>query len=274
MVTGSPRQVASIIQHPATNVLNSTIYHAPTPPLDRATKLTGSVVATFRPTVGEHSVTARFVAEKDSEKESVLDPARSRREAQRRARVQVRRFCKHHKIWRLVTLTLAEETGLEDRERVRRMVVRFLEGLRRDFPRLAYVYTLELHPGGHGYHVHLGFSLFVDQRLIKQRWTHGFIDVRAIIDKKRRSGKHAYEGAARYLAKYAVKAEDEGRLAGKHRYERSQSGPIPEIRIECDSFDEAVKWVRSQLKTQDVWEWRSWIDCDDWCGPKTHIIRE
>jgi hypothetical protein len=139
---------------------------------------------------------------------------------------------------------------------------------------LAYVYVLELHPGGHGYHVHLGFSRFVDKGLISELWGWGFIDVRAIKLKGPKRGHNAAASCARYLAKYATKAEDEGRLSGKHRYERSQSGPIPEVRIEGESFEALVLWLRSKVKTSDPWEWRSWVDSPDWCGPRTLILRE
>lgn len=243
-------------------------------PLDVATKLTFPPGATFRPTVGEHSVRGLYTRTLEPRENSVPDPERSKREAQKRAQVQVRRFCKHHSIWRLVTLTLAEETDLADRERVRRRVVRFLEGLRGRIKGLAYVYVLELHPGGHGYHVHLGFSRFVDKRLIAELWSWGWIDIRALRLKGPKRGHNAAAACARYLAKYATKAEDEGRLSGKHRYERSQSGPIPEVRIEAESFDELVKWVRERLKNPDPWEWRSWVDSEEWFGPRCHIIRE
>jgi hypothetical protein len=243
-------------------------------PLDVATKLTFPPGATFRPTVGEHSVRGLYTRSTEERDPKPPDLVRSKREAQKRAQVQVRRFCKHHGIWRLVTLTLAAKTELADRERVRRRVVRFLEGLRGRVKGLSYVYVLELHPGGHGYHVHLGFSRFVDKRLIAELWKWGWIDVRAIKLKGPKRGHSAAASCARYLGKYATKAEDEGRLSGKHRYERSQSGPIPEIRIEAESFEELVSWVRSKLKRQDVWEWRSWVDAPDWCGPRTLILRE
>lgn len=180
----------------------------------------------------------------------------------------------HHGIWRMLTLTFAAKTELEDREAVRLQVKRFLAGLRQKFPGIAYIYVLELHPGGHGYHAHIGVNRFVDKRLLQAEWSHGWSDVRSLASKKRTGSRDDARGAARYLAKYAVKAEDEGRLAGKHRYERSQSGRIPETVIECDSWQAAVQWVRDHCKTLDPWEWCSDDAEGDWLGPRCRIFRE
>jgi hypothetical protein len=96
------------------------------------------------------------------------------------------------------------------------------------------------------------------------------------ITTKSRGNSHAQRAAcARYLAKYACKSEDEGRMPGGHRYERSQSGPVTEFRIECDSWAGAVEWLRAKVRQPITWEWCS-DDVEDgsWLGPRTLCLWE
>lgn len=258
-----------IITHP------QTFDTGPAALLDVATKLTGTAVATWRPTVGEHSIVRPYVARERLEpEEPIPDPVRSRREAQKRATKMVRRWCVHARLDRLVTLTIAEETDLEDRERVRRLVARFFSLLRGRYSGLHYVYVLELHPGGHGYHVHAAVNQWLDPVHVRACWTHGFIDVRRIKTKVRGSLRDQSRLAGRYISKYATKSEDEGRLAGRHRYERSQGEAIPEIRMEADSWQAVEAWLRSKLRSVVVWSWSSVDQGEDWHGPPTLVLWE
>lgn len=210
----------------------------------------------------------------DDQGERIPDLVRSRKEAQKRAAKQVRRWCVHARLDRLLTLTIAEATGLEDRPRVMRMVRRFFLAARVRYPRLRYLYVLELHPGGHGYHIHVAVSEWLDPVVVRECWTHGFIDVRRIKTKSRGSLLEQARHCARYVAKYACKSEDEGRGLGGHRYERSQGTPIPEIRIECDSWSAAEAWLRSKIRRPIVWTWSSLEAGDDWHGPPTLVLWE
>ncbi len=244
--------------------------------LDVATKLDRTVTACWRPTVGEHSlVDRREPREKEeSEVERIPDVVRSRKEAQLRATKQVRRWCVHARLDRLVTLTIGERTDISDRERVATMVAKMFRKLRKVYPALRYLYVLELHPGGHGYHCHAAVNLWIDPVALREAWGQGFVDVRRIKTKSRGSLAEQSRLAARYMAKYATKSEDEGRSAGRHRYERSQGDPIPEFRIECDSWGAAEAWLRSKLRRPVIWQWISPDDDPTWLGPRTLVLWE
>lgn len=240
--------------------------------LDRATKLVQASHAVFRPTVGEHSVQVKRRPVEDPERNiAIPDPERSRREAQRRARITIRRYAVHNRINRLVTVTIGDGAGCHDRDEMIAKVRTFIRVLVSKYPALRYVYSLEMHPGGHGYHVHLGVNVYVPKELIAQAWGHGYVDVRRLKGRAERGKREAYRAAAAYLSKYVVKAEDEGRAFGKHRYERSQGNNPVEIRVEA-SFGACYEWVIGQL-TSKPWVWSS-SSLDSWAGPLTIIFRE
>lgn len=244
--------------------------------LDVATQLDETVHAVWRPTVGEHSIQcARRGPREDRDPDRIVDKARSRKESQRRSAVTLRRFVCHNRIDRLLTLTFAAETLISDRGSVVKKVQAFFRILRIKIPGIKYVYTLELHPGGHGYHIHAGLDRWVSVETVRECWTHGFIDLRRITTKSRGSARDQQRQCARYLAKYACKAEDEGRESGGHRYERSQGDNPTEHRIECDSWAGAEAWLRQKIRRPIRWEWSSQdVDADEWKGPRTLCLWE
>jgi hypothetical protein len=244
--------------------------------LDVATKLDRTVTATWRPTVREHSVTVRRepkVLVEDPEP-PVVDRERSKREAQKRATKNVRRWCVHAKLDRLLTVTFAEKTTTDDRATVARTLAGFFRRLKARYPGLHYLYVLEEHPGGHGYHSHAAVNMWLDPVVVRECWGHGFIDIRRIKTKGRGTLLEQSRMAGRYIAKYATKSEDAGRHMGGHRYERSQGEPIPEVRIECDSWAAAEAWLRGKLRGAVVWQWASDDDDDAWKGPRTLVLWE
>jgi hypothetical protein len=141
----------------------------------------------------------------------------------------------------------------------------------KEHPGLLYVYALELHPGGHGYHVHLGFNRYVAKAQLKKHWPHGYVDIRLLKVKAVRGAREQARRTAAYLAKYACKAEDEGRSLGRHRYERSQGNNPIEERIE-GSWG-AVTEIFEDLGAFSFWTWDSASD-EHWFGPRTLIFRE
>ena len=82
------------------------------------------------------------------------DKARSREEASRRARGQIRRYCAHNRLNRLGTLTFEGE-GCHDPIQLRSHLSAFFVELRKSLGRdLPYLWVPEWHPSGHGLHVH------------------------------------------------------------------------------------------------------------------------
>jgi hypothetical protein len=166
------------------------------------------------------------------------------RQAGSRARVAVRRYCVQNQLDRLVTLTYADRQldpleVVEDCERFFRRLRRFM-GLApgESFP---YVAVRELHPGGHGYHVHIAVGRFIPQPLLERAWGHGFADIRKI---RVRSGvpgcpplgkRERARRVAGYLQKYLGKTfEGEAGMdvpSGCHRYQSARG--FQARRVQC-----------------------------------------
>lgn len=242
-------------------------------PLDVATKLVQSARATFRPTIGEHCVQVkrRTVELLGDPEPREVDRQRSETEARRRAAVVIRRYAVHNRIDRLVTLTFAG-TGMDFEQRgvVVQRVQTFIRKLRSLASDVVYVYVLEVHPGGHGYHVHIGLNRWIAKETIRACWPHGFIDIRRIKTKAHR-GRESQRLAARYLAKYSAKAHDDGRDLGSHRYERRQGCNPPEFVVE-GSLGACLEFIADRV-TSNVWQW--WSSAEPgWPGPLTVIFRD
>jgi hypothetical protein len=134
-----------------------------------------------------------------------------------------------------------------------------------------YIYSLEVHPGGHGFHVHLGFNMYVSKEKLRAAWPWGFVDIRMLKVKAVRGAREQARRTAQYLAKYACKSEDEGRQLGRHRYERSQGNNPTEERFE-GSWG-ALTELFEDRGAFSLWSWDSAVD-DQWCGPRTIVFRE
>lgn len=247
---------------------------APRTRLDEATKLaTGTYALRFYPRCGEAVVFRPMVeARRQRDKEGSKDPEASAVSAGHRARTMVRRLATEHRLSRMVTLTNREKTAVVDRDAVVRAVGLFIRRLRREFPGIRYIYALELHPGGHGWHVHMLVDRYMAKNRIAACWGHGFVDVRR---HKGRDDGASPVGRARklaaYLAKYIAKALDENRSIGRHRYERAQG-----MSVTCaegdGEFDAVVTWVFQQWGGRVCWSWWSGDD-DEWRGPRTFVLR-
>jgi hypothetical protein len=141
---------------------------------------------------------------------------RSRREASRRARAKLRRYCAANRLNRLATLTYAGE-GCFDAVQLRSDVAEFFRGLRSELggQRFAYAWTSEWHPGGHGLHVHFTVGRYVRERLIRQVWGRGITHIKRIQDLPVGSGAvEEARRAAGYLAKYVSKSLGEDPTPG------------------------------------------------------------
>src|SRR5438105_1846283 len=109
------------------------------------------------------------------------EPGRSASEAGRRARGKIRRYCAANGLNRLGTLTYAGE-GCHDPRAVRADVGAFFKELRAGTGREAipYVWVPQLHPGGHGWHVHFGVGRFVPRGVIERAWGRGFVHIKLL----------------------------------------------------------------------------------------------
>jgi hypothetical protein len=77
----------------------------------------------------------------------------------RRARSAIRRYCQANRLDTLWSFTYAKEGGEWDRDVVQRQVAAFFRRMRERYGSFPYVWALELHPGGHGWHVHVVLTI-------------------------------------------------------------------------------------------------------------------
>lgn len=199
------------------------------------------------------------------------DPERSRAEAGRRARGQVRRYCTAHRLNRLGTLTYRGQ-GCHDPVQLRADVGQFFRVLRRDlggapFP---YLWVPEWHHTDHGLHVHFAVGQFVPRKRIEDAWGRGFIHIKRLSDLPVGSTSlHESRRAAGYLAKYVAKtfdAEDAQHLKGLHRYEVGQGFQPLVTRLRGVS-PEGV--LASAVEVMGAAPSRSWssAEVEDWKAP-------
>jgi hypothetical protein len=193
------------------------------------------------------------------------DPERSADEAARRARGQVRRYCAANKLNRLGTLTYAPPFCRDPRA-VRSHVGCFFRGLRRRTGPLAYLWVPEPHADGERYHVHFAVGRFVGQRLIRDTWGHGHVDIRLLGDLPVGSGAlEEARVAARYLGKYVGKALDRG-PAGLHRYEVAQGFQPKARRLVGGSAGDVLAQAAGLMGSEPDVVWKSGDD-PEWVGP-------
>lgn len=154
------------------------------------------------------------------------DPERSRREAGRRARGRLRRYCVANRLNRLGTLTYAG-SGCHDPRQVRTDVGDFFRALRAELDGEAfpYAWVSEWHKTDHGLHLHFAVGRFVPRSKIEQAWGRGFVSIKLLGDLPVGSGPvEEARKAAGYLGKYVSKSFDDGRPhpRGLHRFDVAQ----------------------------------------------------
>ena len=192
------------------------------------------------------------------------------RERSNRRRVrQVRQYSVKNSLTKMWTLTYKDPQW--DRKKIKRDVNLFMTRWRglnggREFP---YVYVLELHPGGHGFHIHLAVpdSLFTDFFQLRRVWGHGRI--RFDKQKNRRSGEDRNDSRrlAGYLSKYLVKAFDSetGEAEkGDHFYEVGQGFGVSVMRRSFPTFEAAKIWLESMIEGEQFAQTWTSLDCEWW----------
>jgi hypothetical protein len=202
------------------------------------------------------------------------DEGASRRSACNRAKVRVRRYCVSNRLNRLVTLTYAG-AGCYDADQVAKDVHAFMVRLRSEMKlapkeRFPYLWVRELHPGGHGYHVHMIVGRFIHYDLIERAWGLGQTNVRKIRPQEA-PGRPSSQGhravarsAAAYVQKYVAKSfQDEPTVPkGSHRYDCGQGFQIVASRQSVHvTLQHVWRWVAEQMDgelptirlSSDVW---------------------
>jgi len=195
------------------------------------------------------------------------DPARSKAEAGRRAKTKVRRYCASNRLNRLGTLTYAGR-GCHDPKKIRADAGQFFRNLREHLggTALPYLWVPEVHPGGHGLHLHFAVARFIKRSVIADAWGHGFVHIKLLGDLPVGSGQLEQSRlAARYLAKYVTK--DVGQdWAGLHRYEVGQGFQPKRVSFTAATGLEALSKMSAQMSRRPEYVWWS-STVEDWQGP-------
>lgn len=192
---------------------------------------------------------------------SASDPERAAREAGRRARGRLRRYCAANRLNRLGTLTYRGE-GCHDVQQVRADVGEFFRNVRAglDGEPLPYVWVPEWHKSGHGLHLHFAVGRFVKRSLIDDAWGRGFVHIKLLgdlghgatsLDEARR--------AAGYLSKYVTKTfTDPGaRVLGLHRYDVAQGFQPTKTHLFAKSPDALIDQASQTLESAPTYLWTS-----------------
>lgn len=192
---------------------------------------------------------------------------RAKVEADRRARIKVRRYCVRNGLDILITLTFDNEHLPTSRagawppiETFRRRLVGLVG---ETFPMLA---VIERGAKNGRLHVHLAVGRFIPREQIEAAWGCGFIDVRKI--RVAGEGKRSRcRMAAHYLAKYVAKDDQDDREFNDKRYSVAKGfGVVSRSQRVGDKF--------AGLALLDAWcggagvvfMWDSSVD-PDWLGP-------
>jgi hypothetical protein len=199
---------------------------------------------------------------------------RSRVEAGRRARRQLRQYCAANRLNRLGTLTYGG-AGCHDPAQVRADVAAFIRVVRgsvgRRFP---YVWVPEWHSGGHGLHLHFAVGRYIQRGVIEEAWGRGFVSIKLLGDLPVGSGSLAESRlAARYLGKYVAKsfgeasAQGAGRVpAGLHRYEVAQGFQPSRLRLVGRTDLEVLAEADEVMGRPSAKRWYS-NETKGWMGP-------
>ena len=189
----------------------------------------------------------------------------------RRAVSTMRRFSVENQLTRYAVFTFAEPVhdrrmALREWRRMSRLISRMERTTGKPMPWLMW---LELHPGGHGYHLNLLVGgKWLHQRAWSEIWGRGRVYIEKI--RTRRGAREDARAAARYAVAYAEghgKVLGEGRTGGEHRYEVSQ-GHQP-LMVRCRAWEAAdgrVEAIRAMGGEVPAYEWESG-QAEDWRGP-------
>lgn len=197
------------------------------------------------------------------------DPERSRVEAARRAKSQVRRYCTANGLNRLGTLTYAG-SGNHDPVVLRQHLAKFFRRLRvaTGDKAFAYVWVPEWHKSGHGLHAHFAVGRYLKRRDIEGAWGHGFVHIKLLGDLPVGSGRLAEaRRAARYLSKYAGKDFDHEHMPGLHRYEVAQGFQPEKVTVRAVRLGDAIAQASEIMGRAPSYRWDSSMAAEPIDGP-------
>jgi hypothetical protein len=190
------------------------------------------------------------------------------RRANQRAAKNCRQYCVKNRLTKMWTFTFTEEQW--DKTKVKRLMNDFLIRWRANYggQPFPYLYVIELHPEGHGYHVHVAVpgSLFTDFYRLRRVWGHG----RIRFDKSKRQSGESRDDSRRlavYLAKYFSKAYGDEHQSGEHRYEPAQGFNVEVHRRSFKTFREADEFLAYQVIDESFRQVWSDYEVENWCGP-------
>lgn len=202
------------------------------------------------------------------------DAAASRERAARRSRGRVRRWCVANKAVRLGTLTYRGE-GQHAWPGVVRDLHNFRRRLRQVRPGLAILTAAELHPGGHGWHVHVALTDYVPQAVLASCWGQGFASVKLFRSRRSGSGPVSSRVVGRYVAKYLGKAQEGGeRPAWAHAYEVTQGTQPSRLRLSGLSWGGVYAGLSALMGGEPGYRWDSSSagGPQPWCGPPASFL--
>lgn len=197
----------------------------------------------------------------------VGDPERSRREAARRARGQLRRYCAANGLNRLGTLTYAPP-GCHDPLAFRADLGEFFRALRVGLggAPLPYAWVPEWHKTGHGLHAHFAVGRYIAKGAIGAAWGRGFVHIKQLGGLPVGSGVlEEARTAARYLAKYVGKDFAE-HPKGLHRYDVAEGFQPRRVRVTGTSLFDALDAAGAVMGRMPVQVWQSGEEAE-WQGP-------
>lgn len=211
------------------------------------------------------------------------DRERSKTEAGRRAKSQVRRFARFYNLRFMVTLTFPGD-GVHDYEKSYKVLSEFVHhhGWLLHQGAGFYLSVPELHPGGHGWHWHVLVSQrYSREALTRLRvgWTE-FLISRGFERPIREDGSAGFvrvhvkpyqnaKQAAGYAAKYVGKTFEEGTVGfGRQRYLRSKGHTVKVKRWREWSLDRVLARVREEAPEAFVFDTRQTAqEGTEWTGP-------
>lgn len=195
------------------------------------------------------------------------DPERSKAEAARRARGQLRRYCAANGLNRFGTLTYAGD-GCHDPRAFRVDLAEFFRALRSLLGGEAFAYTWvpEWHKSGHGLHAHFAVGQFIPRRKIEEAWGRGFVHIMLLGDLPVETGaREEARVAARYLSKYVGK-EFSHHQHGLHRYDVAQGFQPRKLRVTGPTMFDALDRACEIMRRRPMHVWQSG-ETEDWQGP-------
>ncbi len=263
----------------------------------------GEAIAIWAPRASPSEVDSSDSSSNWAELSEDYRDAQNFRRATTRSKGRMRRYMVHNRLVKMWVLTFTGQ-GLhgEDGYRQAQAETRaFIKRLRRDFYRgknFPYLWSIEPHPGGHGWHVNLMLqNVFIDKGQFQRGWQNSRTKIngnvwytdftkdsedwlgRPIGGKRGKSAPAGSRTAAKRAASYASKYigkdldEDSGIPDRAHRYEVAQGyQPVP-VQRRFLSFTEAVTFITSHRSFGSL-EWFSRSqDWDDWDGPPVQCFR-